>query len=239
MRHASDRCRTTRMPADGKTGTSMSLQEQPRRRAEPSADFEAVAEMIARDIQSGRLVPGQWLKQIDLETRYEAKRIVVRRALDRLVEKRLVEHLPNRGYHVHAPDGQRSDDIRDLRVILETAAVDSIIERATGDDIAAARALALRFAALLRSATLLELYDANLAFHQHLLALCSNKELVHLVNELRGRLSSAPAGQWHSLSRIEQSSAEHIAMAEALAARDGERLKALISAHIRQVPLAV
>jgi DNA-binding GntR family transcriptional regulator len=216
----------------------MSLELRAPPRAKPSADFEAIAEMIARDIQSGRLVPGQWLKQIDLETRYQAKRIAVRRALDRLVQKRLVEHLPNRGYHVYAADDRRSEDIRDVRVLLETAAVDSIIARAHEEDVARAKALALQFAALIRTGTLIEVYDANLAFHQHLLGLCANKELVHLVADLRSRLSSAPAAQWHSLARIEQSSAEHLAMVEALAARDGERLKALISAHIRQTPLA-
>jgi DNA-binding GntR family transcriptional regulator len=193
--------------------------------------------MIARDIRSGLLVPGQWLKQIDLATRYGAKRIEVRRALDRLVQKRLVQHLPNRGYHVYALDDQHSDDIRDLRIILETAAVDTMLERTTAADIDLARNLALRFAALVRDGTLLELHDANMAFHLHLLELCPNQELVNVVKELRGRLSSAPVSQWHTHGRIEQSNAEHLQMVQALATRDGPRLKALIAAHIRQVPL--
>jgi DNA-binding GntR family transcriptional regulator len=198
--------------------------------------FEIIAEMIARDIQSGALAPGQWLKQIDLETRYQARRPDVRRALDRLVEKRLAEHLPNRGYHVYAADDQRADEIRDLRIILETAAVDGMIERASAHSIEAARALARRFEALVLGGTILELYDANLAFHQHMLELCGNRELVNVVKDLRSRVSSAPASQWQKRSRIDQSNAEHFDMVEALAAGDGERLRAIVRAHIRQTP---
>jgi DNA-binding GntR family transcriptional regulator len=198
--------------------------------------FEAVAERIARDLQAGLFAPGQWLKQIDLALRYGAKRIEVRRALDRLVQKRLVQHLPNRGYHVYALAGPRAADIRDLRIVLETAAVDGIVERATARDIKRLRRLALHFQALIDEGTVVELYDANLAFHRHLLGLCANQELVGMVEDLRGRLSAAPASQWQKRSRIVQSNVEHFEMVEALAAGNGERLKAIIAAHIRQVP---
>jgi DNA-binding GntR family transcriptional regulator len=206
------------------------------KRDQAGLTFEAVAEMMAHDLQSGVFAPGQWLKQIDLEARYGAKRIEVRRALDRLVQRRLVQHLPNRGYHVYALDDQRAADIRDVRVILETAAVDGIVDRATPNDIKQARRLAMRFQELIDDGTVVELYDANLAFHGHLLQLCPNKELVNIVQDLRSRLSSAPASQWHRRSRVDQSNLEHFEMVDALAAGDRKRLKAVIGAHIRQVP---
>ncbi|MGC1574593.1 MAG: GntR family transcriptional regulator [Beijerinckiaceae bacterium] len=212
----------------------MNFQSNPRDQA--GLTFEAIAEMMAHDLQSGLFAPGQWLKQIDLEARYGAKRIEVRRALDRLVQRRLVQHLPNRGYHVYALDDQRAADIRDVRAILETAAVDGIVERATRHDIKKAQRLAMQFHELIDNGTLVELYDANLAFHRHLLELCPNKELVSIVNDLRSRLSSAPASQWQKRSRIDQSNLEHFEMVDALAAGERQRLKAIISAHIRQVP---
>ncbi len=214
----------------------MSVQDKTLNGKAVGATVDAIAEVIARDIQSGVLVAGQWLKQIDLEQRFAAKRIDVRRALDRLVQKRLIEHLPNRGYHVRANDGQRADDIRDVRLILEVAAVDQIVKSATARDIAKARRLANNFKTLIQDGTVLELYDANLAFHFHMLDLCPNKELVNLVMELRGRLSSAPANQWQSRGRIDQSNTEHFSMVEAIDARNSKRLVALIKAHIMQIP---
>jgi DNA-binding GntR family transcriptional regulator len=200
---------------------------------------DALANALAGEIQSGGLAPGEWLKQIDIEQRHGAKRMDVRRALDRLVQKRLVVHLPNRGYHVVKPDGRLAQEIRDVRVILETGAVDGIMERAREEDIAEARRLARRFEALLLGGTVIDLHDANIAFHGHLLGLCGNPELSILVQELRGRISSALAGQWQKRSRIEQSSREHLAMVDALAARDAEALRRLIRAHILQQPEGV
>ncbi|WP_406854987.1 GntR family transcriptional regulator [Alsobacter sp. KACC 23698] len=193
-----------------------------------------VADLIARDIQSGLFAAGAWLKQIDLEGRYGRNRLEIRRALDRLVQKRLVAHWPNRGYRVHEEDGERAAKIRDIRLILELAAVDGVIARAAEADVARLAALARNFDDLVLDGAVLEQYDANVAFHLELLRLNGNDELTALVTDLRGRISSAPASQWRTRRRVEQSSREHFAMVDAVAARDAERLRALIRAHILQ-----
>lgn len=198
------------------------------------ATVDDVAERIARDIQSGVFAPGAWLKQVVLEQRYGRPRIDVRRALDRLADKRIVVHEPNRGYRVYEPDGEWAAQTRDIRLALELWAADSIVLRAQSADIDRLRELAARFDALILDGTVIELYEANLAFHQALLELGGNRELVLLVADLRSRTSSAPAGQWHTRRRIEQSSREHFAIVEAISRRDGPLLRELISAHILQ-----
>ena len=202
--------------------------------AEQKKAWMAVADHIARDVRSGAFVPGMWLKQIDLEQRYGCGRPEVRRALDYLAQKRLVQHVPNRGYHVFLPDGDRTAHILELRVILETAAVDSIVAQSTPATIERIRNLARRFDETILTGTILDQYEANLAFHRELLGLCPNPELLNLVTELRGRTSSALAGQWSTRARVEQSSREHHDMVDALAAGDAARLKDIIATHIRQ-----
>ncbi|MGV1756637.1 GntR family transcriptional regulator [Rhizobium sp. A22-96] len=198
------------------------------------AETPDVTELILQDILAGRLPPGTWLKQIDLERRHHCTRPQVRLALDRLVQKRLVEHIPNRGYHVHEQDGRRAQEVSDIRVILETAVSDRIIENAAEADIVTLRALATRFDELVLTGTMLELYEANLAFHRHLLALAGNQELVDLVTEIRQRTSSAPVSQWRTRARIEQSGREHQLMVDAIAKRDMDMLKELTRRHILQ-----
>ncbi|GGF38432.1 GntR family transcriptional regulator [Aliidongia dinghuensis] len=195
---------------------------------------EDAADMLARDIHSGHFGLGTWLKQIDLEKRYGCTRIEVRRALDKLVAKRLVQHIPNRGYHVYQPDQRQTDEIRDVRVVLETAAADSIVEAADAAAIAELQALAQRFAELVLDGTLLEQYEANIAFHTRLARLCTNRELGNLILEFRGRGPSAPLEQWKTRARVEQSAREHFLMIDAIAARDADALKRIIRAHIRQ-----
>jgi DNA-binding GntR family transcriptional regulator len=202
-----------------------------------AAESEAsrdVTDLVLQDILTGALPPGTWLKQIDLERRYDCTRPEVRRALDRLAQKRLVEHVPNKGYHVYEPDGRRAAEVSDIRVILETAVAGTIVANATSDSLRRLKALAGRFDEMILLGTMLDLYEANLAFHRELLALSGNKELVDLITEIRQRTSSAPVSQWRTRARIEQSGREHHLMVAAVERGDAEELKRLTVAHIRQ-----
>ncbi len=199
-----------------------------------SEETRDVTDLVLQDILTGALPPGTWLKQIDLERRYSCTRPEVRRALDRLAQKRLVEHVPNRGYHVFEPDGRRAAEVSDIRVILETAVAGTIVSNASAESIQRLRILAQRFDEMVLLGTVLELYEANLAFHRELLALSGNKELVDLITEIRQRTSSAPVSQWRTRARIEQSGREHHMMIDAVAACDPEELKRLTVLHIRQ-----
>jgi DNA-binding GntR family transcriptional regulator len=193
-----------------------------------------VTDLVLQDILAGVLLPGTWLKQIDLERRYNCTRPEVRRALDRLAQKRLVEHVPNRGYHVYEPDGRRAREVSEIRIILETAIAGTIIQNALPADIASLRRLAEHFDFMVLNGTMLELYEANLAFHRQLLALGGNQELVDLITEIRQRTSSAPVSQWRTRARVEQSGREHHLMIKAIEAGDAEHLKELVRQHILQ-----
>ena len=202
--------------------------------ASETSAIAALADRIARDLQSGAIAPGLWLKQIDLETRYQASRPAIRRALDQLVQNRLVRHIPNRGYYAFEPDDQTTAEITAIRIVLETATAEPIIAHANSSDIAALDHHAKQFEALIHTGTLMELSDANLAFHRTLHALCGNAELVKLIQSLHQRTSAAPVGQWHTIAHIEASAAEHHAMVAAIAHRDVAQLRETITRHILQ-----
>ncbi|MBB4226788.1 GntR family transcriptional regulator [Rhizobium mongolense] len=193
-----------------------------------------VTDLVLQDILAGVLLPGTWLKQIDLERRYKCTRPEVRRALDRLAQKRLVEHVPNRGYHVYEPDGRRAREVSEIRIILETAVAGTIVKNASADDLDTLRKLAVHFDRMVLDGTMLELYEANLAFHRQLLVLGGNQELVDLIAEIRQRTSSAPVAQWRTRARIEQSGREHHLMIDAIQRQDAEELKRLVRQHIIQ-----
>ncbi|WP_238858105.1 GntR family transcriptional regulator [Faunimonas pinastri] len=216
-------------PIGSRCGKSEDMDE-----ANSKLSWLEVTDRIARDIRSGALPPGLWLKQIDLQTRYNATRPEVRRSLDLLAQKRVVMHIPNRGYRVHEPDGRQTEQVRDVRIILEVAAADSIVALADEAALLRLEGLARRFDDLLDAGALLEQYEVNLEFHRELLGLCDNRELVGLVAELRTRASPAPAGQWRSRARVAKSAREHHAMIEAIRRRDAAALKRVIELHIRQ-----
>jgi DNA-binding GntR family transcriptional regulator len=195
----------------------------------------SLADRLARDIQAGVYGSGAWLKQIDLQERYGAKRLDVRRALDHLTQKRLIQHVPNRGYHVHPADADRQDQIRDIRVLLEVGAAADLMPNVTDAKVAQLRALAERFEQLVLTGTLLEQYEVNLEFHQALYDMCRNRELVSLIQDMRGRAIAAPATQWMTRARVEKSVREHFDIVAALQARDTRRLQKIIREHVSQI----
>jgi DNA-binding GntR family transcriptional regulator len=203
--------------------------------ATPSLEEETDAtQLILTDIQSGLFPPGVWLKQIDLETRYGRGRNEIRRALDRLAQKRVVEHVPNRGYHVYSADGKQASDIAEIRIMLEAGIVAKVIQHASPEDIENLRGLADRFQELTLHGTVLELYEANLNFHRSFVRLSGNGELESVIGELRQRTSSAPVSQWKTRARVEISAREHHQMVDALQSKDEVGLRDLVGRHIRQ-----
>ncbi|MCU5772978.1 GntR family transcriptional regulator [Erwiniaceae bacterium BAC15a-03b] len=193
-----------------------------------------VANSLATDINTGEFTAGMWLKQVELAERYRCTRSEVRRALDQLVIERLVQHVPNRGYHVYAPNVQQRRNISAIRAILESASAKDIIANTSAEDLAMLQACADKFEHFTLHGNILQQYEANMAFHRALLAPCANQEMVELIFDLRSRVPSAALGQWSSHARIVQSSQEHFAMVEAIAQKDEQRLATLITQHILQ-----
>lgn len=199
-----------------------------------SKGAEAIAAAIALDIGSGVLGNGAWLKQIDIETRYCCTRTDARRALEALAIKGRIQRIPQRGYFVSIVDEGQRRELVEVRVLLETAMVPSIVERATRKDIADLRRLVAAFAAAARRGDVKERYTTNRAFHVRLTELCANRELAKLALAVRGDLPATPIAQWHSQARIEQSAREHGEIVDALADRDVGKMSDLIAVHIRQ-----
>jgi DNA-binding GntR family transcriptional regulator len=199
-----------------------------------SRGADAVSAAIAADVASGMLGNGAWLKQVDIEARYRCTRADARRALEALAIKGVVQRIPQRGYYVSIVDESARRELVEVRVLLETAMVPGIVERATAKDIRDLRRLAAAFAAAVKRDDIAERYLANRAFHVRLAGLCGNRELTKLALAVRGDLPTTPIVQWRSQARIEQSSREHVSIVEALADRDSARLAKLVAVHIRQ-----
>lgn len=193
-----------------------------------------LVDRIVQDIQAGVLTPGSWLKQIDLQTRYDVTRLEVRRALDQLTVMRVTAHVPNCGYHIESIDTDRLHDIREMRVIVELGAAADLIDHVTPAQIVRLRELAEQFHALTFDSTVLDMHPVNAEFHGLLYSACQNKELPKLILELRTRMPSGMATQNRTRARIEASSLEHFAIVDAVEARDLKALQRVLAAHVRQ-----
>lgn len=192
----------------------------------------ALANEIAQAIRLRQFRPGEWLRQIDLEERFQATRFDVRSALDELAVRKTIEHVPNRGYRVAEIDMQTYAAIRDTRVILETAATPGIVARIDAATIDALQALAEQFSAAVHGGTRIEQSEINRAFHHLMYETCGNPVLVETIWGLRDRSRGSQVTVWNSHEALLQSDRDHHAMIAALRARDADGLAALIARHI-------
>jgi len=206
--------------------------------AEKVRRSDEVAEAIAKDIRSGILGIGTWLKQVDVERRYKASRADIRRALEILLQRRVVEQIPERGFYVPAPDERRQRELREIRVTLETSMAEDIISNSDTEKLDAIRELAIRFEDAVENGGIAERYETNQLFHVALAELCSNLELVKLVIDMRGYVAASPMSQWPDMARARQSAREHFWMINAILDKDVAELKRLFSTHIIQPDLA-
>jgi DNA-binding GntR family transcriptional regulator len=210
------------------------LLDEPADATAPPQPWRDVADRIAADVQAGLLPPGTWLKQIDLERRYACSRNDVRRALDELVTRRLVQHLVNRGHRVFELAPGQIADLMELRAVLEEAVAERIHDRADAAALERLEQLAQAFERAVQHDTPLAQHAANMAFHMAMLELCPNPELAQALRDVRSRLPSALVYQWPTRGWIDQSVRDHRDMVEALRDRDRGRLRALAVGHLRQ-----
>jgi len=202
------------------------------RRPRQAPAHDAVAARLRQDIVYCRWVEGQWLKQADLESHYGASRSEVRGALAEMLRLGLVVHELNRGYRVTPTDPVRRAEIRATRVALEVATVEGIVSLATDEDVARLRAMATQFAERAGERPLHEMVDLNHAFHAALYALCGNAFLTDLIGSLRQRGLATSNGRWSTPRGLMETAREHLAMVDAIAARDAATLRSLIQAHV-------
>jgi DNA-binding GntR family transcriptional regulator len=190
-----------------------------------------LALQIERDINLGRLSPGSWLKQIDLESTYGVSRLAVRQALERLAERGHVELFPNRGYRVKEFDLQRFNNIINIRAILEVAAAEMVSGQVDEDSHARMQTAAERFSQAVANGTSAEREEANRAFHHEMLRTCPNRDLVDLIFDLRDRIPVAVQREKFNTTMLQRSAQEHFQMIELLRGGNRSALGSLVRKH--------
>lgn len=192
----------------------------------------ALAGEIAEAIRLGQFRVGEWLRQIDLEEKFDATRFDVRSALDELVVRKAIEHVPNRGYRVAQLDREMLRHIRAVRVMIETATAPAIVAAIDPATLARLRDLAEQFGVAVREGTRADQSRVNAEFHHVLYHLSGNPVLEELIWNLRDRGRGSNLSVWASHDSLLRSDSDHREMLEAIEAGDAARLASLIASHI-------
>lgn len=193
---------------------------------------ELAYERLRSLIVEGKLPPHARLHQGELATSLGISRTSVREALHRLTSESLVEFHRHRGFFVAAP--LRLDAVLDrleVRLLLEAGIARLAAERRTEEDIVALRR-AVQGESRARSPR--AAHDLSREFHFLLARATGNTELVRMLDSLW----TVDVGRQLLARRVTSSTwqsedvSEHEAIAEAVAAGDGDLAAELMHKHV-------
>ena len=210
---------------------------------------DAITHQIRTAILSRRLQPGDRLpNERELADRFGVSRVTVRDALRTLEAGGLLEirvgasggpfvTVPSTSFvgegisHMLVLSDVDPEEIAEARVILELGTVGLVVERATETDIEDLRRLCAVGADALAAGD----YDTQLSrdFHAALAVASHNRAIEMVTATFAGPLSmhavrEREPEQWSH----EHTVAEHLELVEAIAARDGDRAREVMRAHL-------
>lgn len=191
---------------------------------------ERIYEKVRNEILSCALMPGVELREAELAERYNVSKSPIRDAMQKLEFEGLVEIEPRRGHRVAPISISDAQDILELRVILESASVRKIAESASDDEL---RALDRFREADMGSVEGFARYNRD--FHHGLSLLSRNRRLAEetrRVMEFYDRLCVVSLSTLHDEGGFDGPLADHIAIVEALQARNGALAARLARKHV-------
>lgn len=206
---------------------------KPEDEAEGSAT-QRIVNAITSAVVERRLMPGTKLVEQQIADLFKVSRTIVRQALNRLSEDHLVTLEPARGAFVAQPSIDEARQVFELRAMLETSMVRKLCAVVTDADIEALRAH-LRHENDAVSRTDVPGRTRLLAdFHVVLAQKLGNQVLADLLADLLSR-SSLIALMYQSAHSAQHSADEHVAIVDALAARDARAAAKLMENHLGNV----
>jgi len=200
---------------------------------------QAAYEAIRQRIVDGEYYPSQRLVEAQLAQSLGFSRHNVRTALDRLHTDGLVRIAPNRGATVATLSLEEALDILRAREALEAEAARMAAQRISDEQIAELGDYVETMRQALASSKWDEYSTTNVMFHQKVYEASGSRTIPDLIKTLRLRLARLQLRTILIPGRSEGSLAEHVAIYEALRARDADAAAAAARGHVASLSRAV
>ncbi len=197
---------------------------------------EQIEGQLKDDISSGKLVPGQRLSIAALAKRWGVSSMPVRDAIRRLETVGFVEVIPRVGVFVTELNQKRFKNIMDIRIGLECLAIELAAERIPGEEIDAAIAsYRTGGAELEKTGDTFALQACDNLVHSLIVQHCDNPELIGIMDDLKALIDWAhQASALYQADSFQIALPEHLRILDALQARDMDRAKDEMRAHLQK-----
>lgn len=186
-----------------------------------------VYDLILDLIIEGKLKVNEKICTEDIAQKYGVSRTPVREALKLLEKTGLVEFKSYSGTHVRKLPVSEIQEIYNIRMILETYAIEKVIEKVTPEDIKALEEIQQRIEKICREdpANIKSIYDTNAEFHMRMYAISGMPRLCEIINTLWINLSFYRFLSAGSKNYTAEMIKEHHEYINCLKTRAGEEMK--------------
>jgi DNA-binding GntR family transcriptional regulator len=195
---------------------------------------EDVYAQLKQDIADFKLVPGDRFTEMELCDRIGVSRTPIRQALYRLQQEGYVEVFFRSGWRVLPFDFEKYEQLYDLRMVLESAAVQRLCEQRTEDMRKALHALELIWLAPVtdRSQDGKQVGVWDEAFHCALVAAAGNHEMARVHRDITEKIRIIRRMDFTQSQRLTATYDEHAEILKAILAHRSDQACMLLRSHI-------
>ncbi|AKF52835.1 MULTISPECIES: GntR family transcriptional regulator [Pseudomonas] len=200
---------------------------------------EDVYRRLKQEIFDFYLLPYDRFTETQLADRYQVSRTPVRDALYRLQREGYLDVEFRRGWSVKPLDFNQIDQLYDLRIVLECAAVERICASA---EVHPELTVLRQHWLIDRDSWQIDMQvvaDLDEQFHTQLVAASGNLEMARIHQEVTERIRIVRRLDFFKSARIEHTYLEHAAILNALQARKRDEALLLLRSHVEISKLEV
>ncbi|NWJ45999.1 MAG: GntR family transcriptional regulator [Chloroflexi bacterium] len=192
---------------------------------------DLIADSLRKAILSGEIKGGDYLRQEELASAFGVSRIPVREALRKLEAEGLIAIYPNRGAQVLELSPREVQELFEIRVALETAALRFALPTLSSQDLEQA---ALILEELERETEVGRWGELNRKFHLALYQPCARPRLLSIINSLHQEADRFLRLVLSAIEHQNRSQQEHRELLEACCQQDSEKALGLLQVHIKE-----
>ncbi len=193
---------------------------------------DAVFNTLRRDILMGKMKPGERLLEIPLANRLGVSRTPIREAIRMLELEGLVVMVPRKGAQVAKISWESLQDVLEVRRALDVLAIELACERMTDEEYASLVEACESFEQATHTKDTRQIAEADVAFHDIIVASTGNRRLVQLVNNLSEQMYRYRFEHIKDESRHEMLVNEHREMCRCIKEKDKDAAAAVARKHI-------
>lgn len=193
------------------------------------------AEQLRSAIRGGEFLPAERLVETEFAERFGVTRSALRAALGDLATEGMIEHVPNKGARVRVVTVDEAVVITEVRRELEALCAAKATELASDADLDALGVLGERMQDAVAAGDPVRYSELNKELHERIRVLSGQPVAQDLLGRLNGQLVRHRFRLALRPERPSQSIHEHLAIIDALRARDADAARAAVQAHLTSV----